>query len=330
MRWEYVVSPETIVGQAHASTIVETSNRDLVCAWFGGAREGDHAVAIWMSRRTADGWSKATVVVDEPDVPTWNPVLFRDDAGCIWLFYQVGYTCDTWSGFVIKSTDDGKTWSSPEIMPAGLFGPIKNKPIRLADGRIACGSSVESYNAWTGWIHIYDPKSGSWSIRGPLAVPDTPRGLIQPTLWEVMPGHIRSYLRSTREIGYICTSDSEDNGETWSVAERTALPNPNSGIDAVKLADGRVVLIYNHTQRTDKRSGREIIHVAVSSDDGETWSAPWVIEDEGTEYSYPAVIQGVDGTVHVTYTWNRIGVRYASFSPEEIDRIADGTMERLH
>ncbi|HDS74885.1 MAG TPA: neuraminidase (sialidase), partial [Firmicutes bacterium] len=231
-------------------------------------------------------------------------------------------------GFFIKSNDDGKTWSDPEIMPAGLFGPIKNKPIRLADGRIACGSSVESYNAWTGWIHIYDPSTDQWSIRGPLAVPGNQRGLIQPTLWESEPGHVRAYLRSTREIGYICVSDSVDNGETWSAAEKTALPNPNSGIDAVKLDDGRVVLIYNHTQRTDSQGGREIIHAAVSPDNGTSWSAPWVIEDEGKEYSYPAIIQGSDGTVHVTYTWNRVGVRYVAFSREEIDRVTDGTLQR--
>ena len=75
MRWEYVVSPEDIVGQAHASTIVETSKGDLLCAWFGGAREGDKAVAIWMSRRTEDGWGAAQIVVDEPNVPTWNPAV---------------------------------------------------------------------------------------------------------------------------------------------------------------------------------------------------------------------------------------------------------------
>ena len=82
------------------------------------------------------------------------------------------------------------------------------------------------------------------------------------------------------------------------------LPNPNSGIDAVTLKDGRHVLIYNHTPR-----GRSPLNVAISSD-GISWSMIGELETDPGEYSYPAVIQTADGKLHVTYTWKRLKVKH--------------------
>ena len=92
----------------------------------------------------------------------------------------------------------------------------------------------------------------------------------------------------------------------------TALPNPNSGIDAVSLKDGRHLLIYNHTAK-----GRSPLNVALS-DDGTTWKAGPVLEDEPGQFSYPAVIQAANGRVHVTYTWKRQKVRHAIVDPAKL------------
>src|SRR5262249_43547405 len=92
--------------------------------------------------------------------------------------------------------------------------------------------------------------------------------------------------------------------KTWGKMGLTELPNPNSGIDAVTLADGRHLIVYNHTAR-----GRSPLNVAVS-DDGKAWQAAAVLENEPGEYSYPAVIQAADGLVHVTYTWKRERIKH--------------------
>jgi predicted neuraminidase len=328
MDFRYVESPETIVGQAHASTIVEMGNGDFLCAWFGGAEEGTNDVAIWNSRFDGESWGKASVLIDHENIPCGNPVLFRT-GDRTWLMYKSGPNMPGgWAGRSIYSDDDGKTWSDPAVMPAGIYGPVKNKPIILSDGIVLCPNSSENYEAWTGYMNLLDLETGRWTISNPIAVPGFPHGVIQPTVWDAGDGHIVALMRATQEIGRIVRSDSFDNGRTWSDGTPTDLPNNNSGFDAVKLVDGRVVLIYNHTLRADPHGGRYRIHLAVSRDDGDTWSEPWLLEGDERELSYPAIIEGSDGRVHMTYTWNRIGVRHAVFSPEEIDGVEVGTHER--
>ena len=92
----------------------------------------------------------------------------------------------------------------------------------------------------------------------------------------------------------------------------TTLPNPNSGIDAVTLKDGRAVVVYNHTTR-----GRSPLNVAISKD-GKVWQAALVLEDQPGEYSYPAVIQSGDGLVQITYTWKRQRIKHAVVDPRKL------------
>lgn len=120
-------------------------------------------------------------------------------------------------------------------------------------------------------------------------------------------------LRSTQSIGCICVADSADGGETWSSARPTSLPNPNSGIDAVRLADGRIVLCHNPVE-----SGRTPLVLSVSEDDGDTWREAVVLESGPGEYSYPAVVQAADGALHVTYTWRRERIAHVEVTASDL------------
>ena len=93
----------------------------------------------------------------------------------------------------------------------------------------------------------------------------------------------------------------------------TTLPNPSAGIDSVRLSDGRFLLVYNPTER-----GRRRLTVAVS-DDGRAWRHAAILEDAQGEYSYPAMIQGLDGLVHLTYTWRRERIKHVVLDPARID-----------
>ena len=106
-----------------------------------------------------------------PGVPLWNPVLFRDAPGVIWLFYKAGPTVPAWSGFYLQSRDAGRSWSAPLMLPAGLTGPAKNKPITLSNGDILCGASAETWRNWTAWAEISADGGRAWTRHGPIIAP---------------------------------------------------------------------------------------------------------------------------------------------------------------
>jgi predicted neuraminidase len=288
---------------AHASTLVELKNGDLLSAWFGGSGEGKPDVAIWSARRTAAGWSTPVELVREPDIACYNPVLFYSADGKLWLYYKFGPHPSSWTAGRRFSTDDGKTWSPIEHLPAGIYGPIRAKPLVLGNGIIISGTSVESYHSWSAWIERSTDNAVSWSRIGPITAPPAANtgtyGIIQPSVVRLKNGTLRLYARSTQQIARICVADSSDDGLHWSPVHPLDLPNPNSGIDAVALKDQRVVLIFNNTT-----NGRTPLNLAVSAD-GEHFRVFQTLEDSPGEFSYPALIQTRDGSLAATYTWNR-------------------------
>jgi predicted neuraminidase len=296
----------------HASTIVETDDGQFLAAWFGGKDEGASDVKIWQARFDGKKWSPPEVAAEETGVPCWNPVLFRSKSKAFFLFYKAGANPMSWTGYVRRSADNGKTWEKAEQLPAGLLGPIKNKPIQRADGTILAGTSVESYKAWACWLERSGDDGKTWRRFGPINMVDHPYGIIQPTLFETSDKRIVALCRS-RGLGFICQAESKDGGETWSSAKPTDLPNPNSGIDLVRTDQGDLFLIYNHTKQ-----GRSPLNLARSDDEGKSWTKAATLEDEPGEFSYPAIIQSRDGQLQITYTWNRRHIKHVTHDPAKL------------
>jgi predicted neuraminidase len=309
----------------HAATLVETKE-GLLAAWFGGTHERHPDVGIWTARYQDGKWSKPVEVANgvqsaELRYPTWNPVLFQPQDGPLMLFYKVGPTPSDWWGMVITSEDEGKTWSEPIRLPDGILGPIKNKPIQLVDGTIISPSSTEQ----DGWrVHFETSTDGgkTWQASPPVNDGEKIRA-IQPSILQYDNNRLQA-LGRTRSSG-IFQIWSEDGGKTWGEMSLIPLPNPSAGTDAVTLADGRQLLVYNHNPNY---KGRSPLNVAVS-EDGKDWQAALVLEDDKGEngYSYPAVIQTSDGKVHIAYTWRRERIKHVVVDPEklELQPIVDGT-----
>ncbi len=294
----------------HASTIVETGGT-LVAAWFGGTAERNPDVGIWVSRLEGGRW-RAPVEVENGvqsatlRYPTWNPVLFQPKTGPLLLFYKVGPSPSAWWGMIARSSDGGRTWGTPQRLPAGILGPIKDKPVQLANGDLLAGSSTED-DGWKVHFERSSDNGRTWTATPPVN-DGRQMAAIQPTLLVHPDGRLQSIGRT--RSGRIFETWSTDSGRTWSRLALTTLPNPNAGIDAVTLRDGRFLVVYNHTA-----DGRSPLNVAVSRD-GRTWDAALVLEDDpGREYSYPAVIQTADGLVHITYTWRRQRIRHVVLDP---------------
>lgn len=305
---------------AHASTIVETPG-GLLAAWFGGTRERHPDVGIWVSRHSGGSWSQPIEVANgvQPDGsrhPCWNPVLFQPSRGPLLLFYKVGPSPSEWWGLVRTSADDGRTWSAALKLPDGILGPIRAKPVELAGGELLAGSSTEH----AGWVVHMERFLGrtrmdlasarAWQRVGPLNDPKE-FGAIQPTILVHSKARLQILCRSQQ--GVITEAWSEDAGRSWGRMSATTLPNPSAGIDALRLADGRFLLVYNPTTK-----GRHKLEIAVSGD-GKTWRRGVVLEDSPGEYSYPAMIQSRDGLVHATYTWQRQRIKHVVVDPARID-----------
>jgi predicted neuraminidase len=85
---------------------------------------------------------------------------------------------------------------------------------------------------------------------------------------------------------------------TWGNVGKCELPNPGSGIDAVKLANGHWALIFNN-----EKNSRATLSIAISEDEGRSWKQIRKLEDhKAGRYHYPAIIQGRDGLIHVIYS----------------------------
>jgi predicted neuraminidase len=305
----------------HASTIAETKS-GLVAAWFGGTAERNPDVCIYVSRNENGKWSVPVAVADGVGfatnrLPTWNPVLFQPKNGPLLLFYKVGPKPAAWWGMMTTSTDDGKTWSSPQRLPDGILGPIKNKPVQLANGDILCPSSTEG----DGWKVHFERTSDfgkTWTATPPVN-DGKEIGAIQPSILFLKDGTLEAIGRTHNDE--IFQINSSDDGKTWGKMSLTDLPNPDSGTDAVTLKDGRQLLVYNHNVRTGSNNkGRSPLNVAISPD-GKNWFAALVLEDDPdapSGFAYPAVIQTSDGLVHITYTWERKRIKHVVIDPDKM------------
>ncbi len=306
------------VAEVHASTIVATADGALVAAWFGGTKEGNDDVAIYVSRRVgAQPWSAGRVVADglQPDGkrhPTWNPVLHRAADGRLLLFFKTGPSPETWWGEVIVSKDHGRSWAERRRLPDGILGPIKNKPIKLADGTLLCPTSVE-YDAkhWVVRMEFTDESLAQWRSTPDLADPKK-LGAIQPAILQHRDGRLQALCRSSVRV--MAQSWSTDGGKTWSPLEATDIFMPNSGVDAVTLADGSFLLVYNPSPKdADPKSWGERRPLLVAhSSDGRAWRTIATLDTQPNRhgYAYPAIIQAADGRVHITYTWNRARLKH--------------------
>ncbi|WP_230981228.1 sialidase family protein [Echinicola salinicaeni] len=298
--------------ECHATTLVELENGNIMAAWFGGEYERHPNVAIWTAEKSGKTWSDPKKVADgyvdeNLSYPTWNPVLFEMPNDELVLFYKEGPSPQEWWGMYKVSIDDGNTWSKAIKLPDGILGPIKNKPIALSDGTVLAPSSVEDDKGWRAHIEISKDQGKTWQKVNIDHEGDF--DVIQPSILEYEDGRLQVLCRSKQNT--VATAWSEDNGQSWSKLERTELLNPNSGTDAVTLANGKQLLVYNPTTKgKDWSDGRNKLNLAIS-DDGLNWKDILVLEDENEgEFSYPAIIQSEDGKIHISYTWKRKKVKY--------------------
>ncbi len=326
------VSPQGHVRSTHSSAICVLPSGDLLAVWYGGTREGAADVALFTARLAAGTsvWTAPSRAVDRALAQTelersikklGNAVVFPDQTGALWMIY-VSVSMGGWSGSALNvktSRDEGRTWGQSRRLTLNPFlnlsTLVRNKPIYTDDGRIGLPVYYEMAIKFPQILWLTPGARGSvpeYRLRNLSAE----TGLIQPALVPLGHDRMLMILRDRRPDRRLHTAYSEDNGWSWSEAVPSELPNPDSALDAVRLADGRILLVYNHAQH-----GRDNLRLAVSADAGRTWRAGPVLEDTaGREFSYPYLVQDHTGTLHLTYTWQRERIKHLRFNVAWLDR----------
>lgn len=293
---------------AHCATLTELPDGDLLAAWFGGSYETapDTAILAARYRVQTESWSQPWVMADWPHHPMGQPVFLQRPDGELWLFYDVIMAWDWISAqpYRQRSTDGGHTWSQPEQLldyPGLMF---RSRPMVLGQRIIL---PVYDENVWQSFMMISDDDGVSWRLTAPMK---SPQGNIHPCVVQLDDGRLLAYLRTGGKGGVIWRSVSYDQGDTWTPLAATDLPNPNSGIDLLRLRSGALALAFNNSDRR-----RTPLCVAIGGQD-ECFEHMRTLEDELAEFSYPALLQAADGRIHLVYTCRRRYIQHAIFSEE--------------
>lgn len=310
---ELLISPEVENFDCHGSCIIEVAPGIICAAWKGGPGKGASTidmkqnVGIWVAYFTDGKWGPARQLVEAPNSVCWGPVLTQCPDGELALFYRMGNDPRHCLSLMKRSNDLGKTWSEPELLPAGIVGPTRSKPLYDAASNMICGSSVEigeadnDLKATACWIEIFSPETQLWSKHGPLEIPEKRFGSIEPVLFWCHDGRLKLLCRDRSHRiglkGWIWESESKDCGKTWTTLQKTALPNPDAGIEVVSLGNGIFLLIYNQSHTT-----RYPLSLALSRDDGASWIPLLDLEKETGEF--PSATMDKQGLVHITYAWS--------------------------
>lgn len=300
-----IISPAIADFDCHGSSLVEVNPGTLCVVFKGGPGKGlsnidmKENVGIWMTRYENNQWSAPALIVETPDSVCWTPVLCQRNDELL-LFYRVGAYPRTAVSMLKRSLDGGRTWSEPELLPAGIVGPLTS-PIFDAQGNMYCGSSVEAgafsdtYKATACWVEVLS-SDGIWYKYGPLEIPGKRFGAIEPSLFWGEDGSLKLLCRDRAnkvgEEGWIWSSVSSDLGKTWAPLVKTNLPNPDSGICTLDLGKGEILLFYNNSH-----TNRYPLSIALSKDYGTSWTP---LYDVGPGEFPSAIIDSV-GIVHLIY-----------------------------
>ncbi|MBS1949228.1 MAG: exo-alpha-sialidase [Bacteroidetes bacterium] len=190
------------------------------------------------------------------------------------------------------------------------------KPLKLNSGRILLPLYSDGFNF--SLIAISDNDGDTWHA----SLPIVGRGNVQPALVQKRNGNIFAFMRDNGDApSRVQYSESADNGETWSAAQKTDIPNEAS-VELIVMNDGRWAYIGD-----DEEDGRYRLSLYFSDDEGKTWKWKKTLENTGKgngSFSYPCLVQTKDdGLLHITYSYsmgkNGEAIKYVEVDPKSIN-----------
>ncbi len=305
----------------HCSSITLAPNGDLLVIWYGGSFESSDDQVLFLSRRAKGSgvWSKPEIIVRSPGRPPGNAVVFTTGDKKVWMVWgrmdgaQPMLRGTGWADctlFYRTSSDNGRTWTEDKPFFHDTLGWLpRNLTTTLSDGTLILPISDErnGHGVDLSFFLATKDNGATWTQSAIM------RGGEQPTFVQRSDGSLLVYLRVRPNIK---SAESLDGGKTWTTPTATQWKNPDSGISMCKLKNGHLVLVFNN--QSDSRSP---LHIAMSTDDGRTWSKPMELESNPGEYSYPSIFQTPDGVIHIIYTFRRYSIKHVEINENWLTEI---------
>lgn len=307
------------------------ANGRLWATWYGGgAGEGpDNYTMLVTSGDDGRTWSDLKLVVDIPDSPvrSYDPCLWIDPHGKLWLFWAQSYNhfdkrCGVWAIVTDNPGDENALWSPPRRLCDGI---MMNKPTVLSDGTWLLPTAIWRQPESCRVVASTDGGK-SWTLRGTATVRPDDYSPDEPMIVERRDGALWMLVRTKYGIGETL---SRDGGATWSPVEPTDIAHPAARFFIRRLSSGNLLLVKHGP--LDRRTGRELLSAFVSRDDGASWEGGLLL-DEREGVSYPDGVEAPDGTIYVIYDRDRKGAReilMATFSEADALAARPGDRTRL-
>jgi predicted neuraminidase len=347
--------------QNHAPQLCWADDSTLVCVWMAGGQEGTSSMSIYGAslKKGQYQWSKAKLISQSSHCSEQNPLLFRSNDGRLHLIHTAQTARDpsdqSWkeSGqqFSMQWTAKlqhqstkrwGARWTkSKQLIDEPAF--CRNPPHKISDGRylLPIYRSLDSSEPFADdYSQIIELNESANTVSNPINVPHS-KGRVQGSVvLSADASHLLQFFRS-RRADRIYRSTGNIEGTEWTIPEATELPNNNSSIQALRLSNGMLAIIFNrfglNHQSVDQDWGtahwprtRWPLSIAISADDGVSW--PWIRDiDYGQGFSgsanwhlngqmaYPTILEGNANELHVAYSWGgRIAIKYICIKIDEI------------
>lgn len=282
----------------------------LLAAWadfYGGSR--DDAPARISAARSTDGgrtWGPRYTLQENSGRANVMSVSFvRAQTGDALFFYLQKNSLSDLKAYVLRSTDDAKTWGEPVLVTADDGYHVMNnaRVIQLRSGRllapVATTARVGTKNDdFRTSVYRSDDDGRTWQ-RSRTQVTAPKRGAMEPGLIELKDDRVMQIIRT--QTGTIWRSFSGDGGDTWSEAESWGIEAPEAPSTLVAMpGSGYWLLVWNPTvtwrdpEKTvlgaNHGGARTPLAAMISRDEGRTWSARRNLEsDPAATYAYTSV-----------------------------------------
>lgn len=304
----------------------------LWTVWYGGPTPGEdenNYVILAVGPDNGATWSDEILIVDPGGpgpVRAFDPEIWLAPDGRLWLFWAQHSvenrrsTCGVWAMTATETDGPAAEWSAARRLCDGV---MMCKPIVLSSGAWALPVSFwHRREAGSAGMVVSTDCGATWRERGAADVPPDVRNHDEHMLLERRDGSLWMWVRTNYGIG---ESESIDGGATWSALVPSAVPHARSRFFVRRLASGRLLLVRHNPANGDfadgeSRGTRSHLTAYLSDDDGATWNGGLLL-DERKPVSYPDGDQAEDGTITITYDFERTGARgilRAAFREEDI------------